>query len=213
MKYELQKPISASIAEEKYAMTVSWRNGKFVSDEPETSGGKDTGPDPYTLLLSSVATCVLATLRMYIDRKELNIPNISVNCNMFIEKREGKSITVIDRDINYHQELTEEEYERLNDIADKCPVSKILKGDIVIRTFTYRPEPIEKEIHYSNDDITVTWKGQWCKHSGRCIFGLPEVFDVNAHPWINMQGASTDEIIQQVNLCPTGALSYKNKNK
>ena len=40
---------------------------------------------------------------------------------------------------------------------------------------------------------------------------LPEVFDVKARPWINIEGAATERIIEQVNRCPTGALTYLKK--
>lgn len=87
MIYKFEKPVHGSIGLEKYQCTIEWRNGKFISDEPQSSGGKDMGPDPYTLLLSSLASCTLVTLRMYIDRKGWNIPSISVNVNMYSEKK------------------------------------------------------------------------------------------------------------------------------
>lgn len=69
---------------------------------------------------------------------------------------------------------------------------------------------MEREVtkKYSNGDVTVVWKNSLCIHSAMCIKGLPGVFNLEAHPWINMNGASTDEIIAQVNKCPSGALSY-----
>ncbi|MBI1782653.1 MAG: hypothetical protein HYR66_15020 [Sphingobacteriales bacterium] len=50
MQYKLEKPVHGTIGTEKYKCVVEWRNGKFIADEPENNGGKDEGPDPYTLL-------------------------------------------------------------------------------------------------------------------------------------------------------------------
>lgn len=60
---------------------------------------------------------------------------------------------------------------------------------------------------YTNDDITVVWKPELCVHSGICVGGLPQVFDPKARPWINISNASSEEIVAQVNQCPSGALS------
>jgi uncharacterized Fe-S cluster protein YjdI len=61
--------------------------------------------------------------------------------------------------------------------------------------------------HYTNGEVTVTWKPDKCTHSAKCISGLPGVFDVDRNPWIDMKGATTDEIVTQVAMCPSGALS------
>jgi putative redox protein len=135
MEYILDKPVVASIGTEKYKCTVEWRNGKFISDEPEAVGGKDTGPDPFTLFLSSLGTCTLATLRMYIDRKEWDIPQIAIAVNMYFKIENEKKITVIDRDINFLSPITDVQRERLIQIAKVCPVSKIMEGEIQVRAF------------------------------------------------------------------------------
>ena len=207
MIYKLEKPVAGEISIAKYQCNIEWRNGKFIADEPVSSGGKDEGPDPYTLLLSSVVSCTLITLRMYIDRKGWNIPVISVQGNMFQNKKEDKTVNVIDRDIKFLSPVTTEQRDKLTDIAKSCPISKILEGEIMIRTFAYNDSETEKQIRYSNDEISVVWKPDVCKHSGRCVTQLPGVFNLQQHPWINVKGASTEEIIAQVNKCPTGALS------
>jgi len=66
----------------------------------------------------------------------------------------------------------------------------------------------DSEKAYSNGEITVSWKPGVCIHSAKCVRGLGEVFNVNARPWINMDGSSTDRITKQVDKCPSGALSY-----
>ena len=66
----------------------------------------------------------------------------------------------------------------------------------------------ESEKAYTNGEITVLWKPGVCIHSAKCVQGLGEVFNVSARPWINMGGSTTQRIIQQVEQCPSGALSY-----
>ena len=61
--------------------------------------------------------------------------------------------------------------------------------------------------NYSNGEVTVVWEPGKCIHSGNCVRGLPEVFDAQAKPWINVEGADTKSIINQVRNCPSGALS------
>lgn len=214
MQYKLEKPVHATIGTSKYQCNVEWRNGKFIADEPVKSGGEDLGPDPFTLLLSSLATCTLVTLRMYIDRKGWNIPAIAVNANMFQSKQADVLQTFIDRDITFPgAAVSAEQKNRLAEIAQACPVSKILEGNTKVRTYVYHEEDVDKKIKYANDDITVVWKPELCKHSGRCVTQLPTVFDLKAHPWINVNGADAAVVIDQVNKCPTGALSVKNNKE
>ncbi len=64
---------------------------------------------------------------------------------------------------------------------------------------------------YSNGEVTIVWKPGQCIHSAICWKhpdGLIRVFNPSERPWIKPDGASTKEIIEQVNKCPSGALSY-----
>jgi len=207
MEYLLENDVLAKIGTEKYKCTVEWRNGKFIGDEPEKAGGKDLGPDPYTLLLSSLATCTMATLRMYIDRKGWDIPEIAVAVNMYHKVENEKMVTVIDRDLSFITDVTDEQRERLVHIAMACPVSKILEGEVQIRTFAYTEHDTPDRHTYTNNEITVAWKPGLCKHAARCATQLPQVFNPAMKPWVKMDGATSKEIIEQVSRCPTGALS------
>lgn len=208
MKYRMEKPVEGTAGNIKYQCQIEWRNGKFVADEPVKSGGGDTGPDPFTLLLSSLVSCTLATMRMYIDRKQWDIPVIRVKANMFQQVKGEQLITTIDRDISFEGKVETEKKERLLEIASACPVSKLLEGEVKVRSFMYHDEDVEKKINYKGEEITVVWKPELCKHSGRCVTQLPGVFDLKTKPWVTIDGADKQAIIDQVNACPTGALSY-----
>jgi uncharacterized Fe-S cluster protein YjdI len=66
---------------------------------------------------------------------------------------------------------------------------------------------------YTKDDITVIWQPGLCRHSTLCWKGLIQVFNPQIRPWINMEGASAERIIEQVKKCPSGALSFINNSE
>lgn len=129
----LEKDVTASISTEKYFCKIVWRNGTLIMDEPTTVGGQDKGPDPYTTLLASLAGCTLSTLRMYIDRKGWDIPDISVKLNMY-QDTSAALVTFIKREITFGNDISPEQKDRLLLIASKCPVSKILENKVTINT-------------------------------------------------------------------------------
>jgi len=71
----------------------------------------------------------------------------------------------------------------------------------------------QKVIEYTNGEITVVWKPDVCIHSANCVNGLNEVFNPESRPWINMEGAASERIVEQVKKCPSGALSFYNNNE
>jgi len=211
MKYHFDEPVHASIGKKKYECTVEWRNGKFIADEPASIGGEDTGPDPYTLLLSSLASCKLITLRMYIDRKGWEIDRIAMSTNLYQEEKDGLTSTIIECDILFISPVSEEQKLKLMEIAKNCPVSKILQGDVKVRVFGFR-DGDTKTIKYANDEITVLWKPEFCQHSTRCWKQLPQVFKPKDKKWIDPDGAPASRIQEQVGRCPSGALVFKHNN-
>jgi putative redox protein len=133
MENLLENNITGKIGTQKYLCTISWRNGTFVMDEPESIEGKDLGPDPYSTLLASLAGCTLSTLRMYIDRKGWHIPEINISLNLSQENN-PELTTTITRSITFSNTIEEDIKNRLLIIAEKCPVSKILKNTVSINT-------------------------------------------------------------------------------
>ncbi len=74
---------------------------------------------------------------------------------------------------------------------------------------------MKKEIkkEYSNDDITIVWKPGICIHAGECVKSLPKVYNPKSKPWINIENVDTKDLIEQINACPSQALSYFRNSK
>ncbi len=68
------------------------------------------------------------------------------------------------------------------------------------------PKDIKKD--YTNGEVTVVWQSGKCIHSGNCVRNNPAVFQPKEKPWIKIEASATNKIIDAVNKCPSGALTY-----
>ena len=65
---------------------------------------------------------------------------------------------------------------------------------------------------YTNGEITVVWESGKCIHSGNCVRNNPDVFQPKEKPWIKIDASTSEKIMETVNKCPSGALTfYRNK--
>jgi len=128
-----QNPIEsakAQIGSIAYKTIVTSGGHTIIADEPESLAGGDTGMNPYSLLLASLGSCTAITLRMYITRKMWVVSDITVNLNLF---KTDKGVS-IERQLAFTGELTDEQKNRMLQIANACPIHKILVGSIEIET-------------------------------------------------------------------------------
>jgi len=135
-----KKIVHSHIGTEKYKVTLTAGNHELIADEPESVGGKDTGPDPYDYLLMSLGSCTTMTVRMYADRKEWPLEDVYVelrhhkshaeDCENCDEK--DSKIDHIEKELIVKGDLTNKQKERLLEIAEKCPVNRTLQSDIKI---------------------------------------------------------------------------------
>ncbi|WP_111308074.1 (4Fe-4S)-binding protein [Confluentibacter sediminis] len=65
-----------------------------------------------------------------------------------------------------------------------------------------------KTKEYSNGEVTIVWEPEKCIHSAICARGLSSVFKPKERPWITIDAATTDVLVNQIKQCPSGALSY-----
>lgn len=126
------KDITGDIVKDRQEVTVNWRAGQLILDEPTFNGGNDIGPDPFTTVLSGLVGCTLTTLRIYIKRKGWDITDIHCSVNMIQQAEPFK--TSVFRTLSFGQPVTDAQKERLLWIAVNCPVAKLLQGEIDIDT-------------------------------------------------------------------------------
>jgi putative redox protein len=134
MELELKEPVKVSVGDENYLTHIKMRHHKIVADEPETLGGKDEGATPYELLLASLGSCTVITLKMYSQNKKWDLHKVNAELNLFSEVVDGQKKTTIFRNISLEGNLDETQKERLLQIAKACPVAKILAGKIEVES-------------------------------------------------------------------------------
>ena len=102
---------------------------RLTADEPESSGGDDNGPNPQELLAAALASCTAITVEMYAKRKGWNIDGLEVDVDYTPAER--GSATTFKMVMRMPAHLSEDQVERLQVIANKCPVHRTLEGEVV----------------------------------------------------------------------------------
>jgi putative redox protein len=128
------KPIATSTVEStatKYTQSITSGKHTLTADEPIEHGGADGGPAPYALLLSAVGACTSITLRMYAERKGWDLGQIHIDLRLL---KDADGSDHIERDIRFGATLTDEQRQRLAEIADKTPVTKTVRQGAPIKT-------------------------------------------------------------------------------
>lgn len=109
--------------------SVQVRDHQIVVDETMDSGGDDAGPDPQEMLAISLASCTAITMEMYAARKGWDIGPVEVDVEY--SPAERGTPTKFDMVLRLPDGLTEEQVERLQVIAAKCPVHRTLDGEVM----------------------------------------------------------------------------------
>lgn len=125
-----------------FAQEIGIGPHRLTADEPVDSGGADSGPSPYELLLSALGSCTSMTIGMYARRKTWPLESVTVSLRHSriyavdcaeCETKEGM-LDRIECDIQLTGSLTQEQRTKLLEMANKCPVHRTLVSEIDIRT-------------------------------------------------------------------------------
>jgi putative redox protein len=114
----------------RHAQQIKVGHHILQADEPTSNGGADTGPSPTGMLLGGLAACTSITLRMYADRKAWDLGTVRVSVKLM----RGAAGERIERIIRFGATLAAEQVARLLEIAEKTPVTRMLKAGVPIAT-------------------------------------------------------------------------------
>jgi putative redox protein len=123
-----------------YSQLLTAGHHSYVSDEPEVANGNDLGPGPYELLLWALGSCTAMTLLMYARTKGWDLADVSVHLThdrVYADDRSNAEhgtgkVEVIERQISIRGDLSEEQRQRLLEIAGRCPVHKTIMGSVKV---------------------------------------------------------------------------------
>jgi len=119
----------------RYRVNLTDGTHQWLADEPPALGGNDTGPTPHHLLLSALGACTSITVAMYAQRKQLKLEGVEVELRVVEEKLSpAPAKTRITRTMQLRGELSDAERQRLLEIANLCPIHKVLTGEITIES-------------------------------------------------------------------------------
>ncbi|RME75940.1 MAG: OsmC family peroxiredoxin, partial [Planctomycetota bacterium] len=122
----------------RHRQTVRIGPHVLTADEPPHLGGRDAGPSPLELLLAALGSCSTITVRMYSDRKGWPLEHVAIRCRLERGRPDedgyGPTGHRIERVLALRGPLDPAQRKRLHEIADKCPVHKILTRSVPIRT-------------------------------------------------------------------------------
>ena len=104
------------------------RDHQLTVDEPADKGGEDMGPSPQELLAASLASCTAITMEMYAQRKGWDIGGVEVEAEYTPAERGCP--TKFTLTLRLPSDISEEQVERLRVIAAKCPIHRVLEGEV-----------------------------------------------------------------------------------
>ena len=116
----------------RYQQQVTAGQHRLLADEPASMGGADAGPAPFDFVMAGLGACTSMTLRMYAERKGLPLEKVHVALSHDKVEVDGVTRDRIERQITLSGPLSDEQRQRLLEIAGKCPVHRALSGPLLL---------------------------------------------------------------------------------
>lgn len=138
----MARNISVSSGPVNYAQSISVGPHKLQSDEPSDIGGKDTGPNPEELLMASLGACAAITVQMYAERHQWPLKSVRATLSHARVLAENPADSVakigmvdqLEMEVSLVGDLSAEQRSRLFEIANRCPIHRMLTSGVKTRS-------------------------------------------------------------------------------
>jgi putative redox protein len=135
------KAVAHRSRSDRYRHDIRIRDHVVSADEPRDAGGDDTAPSPQELLAASLASCTAITMEMYAARKRWDVGDVEVSAEYLPAERGCP--TSFKTILRFPEHLSDEQVDRLRQIAAKCPVHRTLDGEVMFAESVQRiPEAV-----------------------------------------------------------------------
>jgi putative redox protein len=147
----MSRNVSVTAGSSKYTQNITIGPHVFQADEPAETGGRDAGPNAHELLMASLGACTTTTVQMYAERKQWPLQGVQTALSYARVLAEdtaesGAKIAMMDQieiEISLTGGLSEEQRQRLLDIAGRCPIHRMLVSHIQIQTRLLTSGPVQ----------------------------------------------------------------------
>jgi putative redox protein len=124
----------------RFLQNIAVGSHSFQADEPNENGGRDAGPDPHELLLAALGTCAGITVQIYAERKQWPLAGVHVQLSYVKvpaedqpDAKAGMMVDRIEMAISCSGDLSQDQQDRLLEVAGRCPVHRMLTSQMQIR--------------------------------------------------------------------------------
>jgi putative redox protein len=135
----MARNVQVNAGQTRFLQNISVGPHSLQGDESVDVGGSDAGANPHELLLAALGTCASITVQMYAERKQWPLDGVRIELSFAQTQssatgsRDGRDADEIEMNISFGGNLSDEQRERLLQVAGKCPVHRILTSSIPIR--------------------------------------------------------------------------------
>ncbi len=131
-----------NLRDDNFTTSIQTKKHAFIADEPDSVGGDDFGPSPYDYLSAGLAACTVMTLKLYAERKKWDLQEVYAyityskkhSDDLMLNMDKPKRMDHLKKRLKFVGNLNEDQKNRLQEIASKCPVHKTLQSEVIIET-------------------------------------------------------------------------------